>query len=290
MAINGDGTSASPYVVHTWGELVEAVTLAKKQNEGNYVKLGNDITAPDEDVKLSSSTASSIDGDGYAIVNLYSTTSSIEFSNPANFTPSKPTVKNLLFKNVEFRGTYFINYKSKGGGNTLAYLTNCSIAGTLSGGSIVHLDNSEYVRRMYIDKLALNVEATGSSFKINDNITLWGDNNTPAFTNGNIKIDYINCSPTNLFNGGSSSLVRDSLFDLHFEGASGVLNFNAQATNCIIIGKGTGIKVPYCNAISFVESTIPLDNTSAALVENADTIDIKSAQYLHNKGFPIGVD
>lgn len=289
MAINGDGTSVSPYVVHTWGELVEAVTLAKKQNEGNYVKLGNDITAPDEDVKLSSSTASSIDGDGYAIINLYSTTSAIEFSDPANFTPSIPTVKNLLFKNVEFRGTYFINYKSKGGGNTLAYLTNCSIAGTFSGGSIVHLDDSGYIRKMYIDKLALNAEATGSSFKINDNITL-GDDNTPTFTNGNIKIDYINCSPTNLFNGGSYSFVRDSLFDLHFEGASGVLNFDARGDNCIIIGKGTGIKVPYCNAISFVESTIPLDNTSAALVENAATIDIKSAQYLHNKGFPIGVD
>ena len=63
MALTGSGTSADPWIVHDWDELLETIA-AEVPSGGKYIELANDISAPSTNTALTFEYYAQIDGKG----------------------------------------------------------------------------------------------------------------------------------------------------------------------------------------------------------------------------------
>lgn len=144
MAVTGTGTQTDPYVITTYGELVE-----KAAESGAYVKVGNDINITDEypdgdmpplDVK------SIIDGDNKTISNWYAI-----YTN--NYNNVISVYSSGVIRNLNLQNIYAMLYSSRGfvanaDSNTSSYcFENCNISGVILSGSFFHGYYSQYLMK-----------------------------------------------------------------------------------------------------------------------------------------------
>lgn len=286
---SGSGTSADPYVVHDWDELVYSM-------RGNCVELANDIEAPSGVTSLSSSSLYSLDGKNYAIRNL---TVSPAGDTPAIYfersgTSGSSTVKNISFINIYCQSNgAFIGIRHKGDYNNQNY-DNVSFSGIFNGGTLIRAMQGDMYGGAVNIRIATNIEIINSNFSLLDNSY---DGRRGTFTNSNIMLKYVNCSPTRKLcrlkasDTGIGSFTN-CLLNFSLEQANNSLDIGSSINTCAIIGKGNGangIIIASGSGTSVIENTLPV-TTSLTNMYSLSTADMKNAQTLHDLGFPIGVD
>ena len=287
MAISGSGTQADPYVVRDWDELVTAMS-------GYCVELANDIQAPSSTVSLTSNTLWSLDGKGYAINGL---TVSPSGDNPAIYfrrsgTAGGSTIKDISFTNIHcLSNGAFIGIVTDGDYKTESY-DNVSFSGIFDNGGILirGYEGSTYGGDVAL-RIATNIETTSGAFSLIDSAY---DSNRGSIQNSNIVLKYVICTPTRKLCRKKTSdtdigTISNSLLNLSLEQATNKLDIGAGVFTCAIIGKGNGVIISTGSGVSVVEDTLPLQ-TSLSNIHSLTTAQMKDAQYLHDLGFPIGVD
>ena len=287
MALTGSGTAADPYIVHDWDEF-----SAKANESEKYVKLANDIQAPSDSVSLEI-LAAQIDGDEYSINGLTCTSGYCLYSNCQN---NSMTIKNIKFTNINMNGgDYFLKYTPKElYGYKKLTVSNISFSGMFKSGMLTNdgtYTSAQYAQYlgMSINGMAVNAEIYNSDFQMIGYLDDWY-RGQGAIYNINAKLKYMGCSPsTKLFGDSNPRIVQDSLFNVDIPSTGAKLNISITLNDCCIIGKGSGIIIDSASGVNVVENTIPPE-TELSNVHSLTTAQIKNAQYLHDLGFPIGVN
>ena len=286
MALTGSGTSADPYVVHSWSELLEAFNGA----DANYIELANDIEAPNTETSISATKTISLDGKGFAINNIVHSTSNRAAIDLQYTTSSQSiTLKNIKFTNLYLTGGYAIHLRPTG--SAASYYHNISFSGRVDSGTLIRVSYaSTYGPWLSINSIAANIETGTGNCCILDNE--WADS-TGTIPNGNIKVKYLNCSPQNPLAGITSYKWSwsNTLFDITAEDTETKVPLGNYLTNCCVIGKGSGVTFTSGSGSVVVENTLSLPDPAPSNTYSLSTTDIKDAQTLHDDyGFPIGVD
>ena len=278
MALTGSGTSADPWIVHDWDELLETIA-AEVPSGGKYIELANDISAPSTNTALTFEYYAQIDGKGYAINNLIDTvTLGPTISGSIRF-----RLKDISFTNVICDSKDFIDYIGHNGHNSFLDFSAVRVSGVFNSGNLFKRHGYAYVYTLTVESMALNIETQNGAF------CLQSDNNSLTLNNTNAKIKYVNCTPQYSLLASQDRLAENCLFNIEAENATSNLTFGGKVKNCCFIGKGHGITIDSAEGVNVVEDTLPVD-TTLPNVHSLTTAQIKNAQYLHNLGFPIGVD
>ena len=281
MAIGGSGTSSDPYIVHDWAELLEAFNGVSE----NYIELANDIEAPETAVSLSTTKVHTLDGKGYAINNLYHSgtdNAAITLATPSGHQVER-WIKNISFKNLYLTGGYAIDIDPNNGADIVM---NVGFSGRVDNAALIRA-SFQYSPRINVDvqKIAANIETSTGNCKILVN-RYYGTNDKGVISYGNIRVKYINCSPQTALTDWSWS---NTLLDITAEDANTAVNLGNNIYNCCVIGKGNGVSYTTASGKNIVEDTLPV-TTIADVVYSLTTAQMKNAQYLHDLGFPIGVN
>ena len=138
----GDGTSSSPYVITTPGQLYYFLS-----QKNGYAKLGTsiDLSAHLWNSPQRYGSSITLDGNGYAITNLKSTSAAAGLIGVSNTTKSIITIKNLTISvNISYNGN-LISYTGAfvGGAVGSVILNKC-----VAYGSISNTSNSSYTGGM----------------------------------------------------------------------------------------------------------------------------------------------
>lgn len=282
MAITGSGTSSAPYIVHDWGELLQAFNGVSE----NFIELANDIEAPEEAVSVSTTKVHTLDGKGYVINNLCHSG-----ANSAAITLAAPQgqqverwIKNISFKNLYLSGGYAIDINPNNGADVVM---NVGFSGRVDNATLIRAAYQDWPRiNVDVQKIAANIETSTGNCKILVN-QYSGTNDKNTIYYGNIRVKYLNCSPQTALTDWSWS---NTLFDITAENANTAVNLGNNINNCCVIGKGSGVSYTTASGKNIVENTLPV-TTVAGVVYSLTTAQMKDAQYLHDTvGFPIGVD
>lgn len=278
MALGGSGTQADPYIVHDWSELLEAFDGVS----GNYIELATDIEAPDEAVTVWATKTLSLDGKGFAINNLHHSggDAAINLGADSGNISGDKYLKNIEFTNVYLTGGYCIWLRPTDGSGIIK---NISFSGRIDSGTLIRVSYApQYGPWLSINDIAANIETGTGAVRIV--VNEW--ENTATISNGNIRVKYLDCSPQNALTDWSWS---NTLFDITAEDTETKVNLGNSINNCCIIGKGSGVSYSTASGKNIVEDTLPV-TTVAGVVYSLTTAQMKNAQYLHDLGFPIGVD
>lgn len=282
MALGGSGESSDPYIVHDWGELLQAFNGVSE----NFIELANDIEAPEGDVSVSTTKVHTLDGKGYAINNLCHLG-----ANSAAITLAAPQgqqverwIKNISFKNLYLSGGYAIDINPNDGADVVR---NVGFSGRVDNAALMKVRYQDSPRiNVDVQKIAANIETSTGDCKILVN-QYSGANDKNTIRNVNIRVKYLNCSPQTALTDWSWS---NTLFDITAENANTAVNLGNNINNCCVIGKGSGVSYTTATGKNIVENTLPV-TTVAGVVYSLTTAQMKDAQYLHDTvGFPIGVD
>lgn len=276
------GTAADPYPISTWSEFTSAI-----RQDGKYIELQTNLQAPSESTSIEI-IARQIDGKGFAINGLYCTGQYSQCVTAQCFSRSI-TIKNIKFTNVHMEaGRHFIFY-DPGNYQTLA-LENLSISGIFVSGKLTNDGGGTYSNAIQINGLALNIEVHTPNFQLIDLPESWESTTGTAY-NINAKIKYVGCSPSaKLFTTSNGrKTTQNCLFDIEIPTTGAKIDIGSSLYNCCIIGSGSGVIIDSASGVNVVENTIPPE-TELSNVHSLTTAQMKNAQYLHDLGFPIGVD
>ena len=271
MAITGTGTSADPYVVTTWDELV-----AKASETGKYVKLGNDIdmnTEYPEGLETGFQIKCvEVDGDGKDIKNLY-----IKSGYFINNYGQGNVWKNTNFLNMVLGDGNNATYLYYDSGNFMNYLQTfycCKFSGRLNGTSnnLSYLTRTSLVLNRCSINLVMNARAAityyGSDFRYCKmqccNVNLKGDtsqNQNMLLINSYVKGSLPNATiSTTLFNGTKSVYSVLDIEAAEYTGSSGTNLVLANSDKC---------------------------STISQYLTSVTTAQLTNATYLDSIGFPI---
>ena len=157
----GDGTSSSPYVITTPGQLYYFLS-----QKNGYAKLGTsiDLSAHLWNSPQRYGSSITLDGNGYAITNLKSTSAAAGLIGVSNTTTSIITIKNLTISvNISYNGNSISYTGAFVGGAVGSVILNKCVA----YGSISNTSNSSYIGGMV--GTATGVKATQCINYININ-------------------------------------------------------------------------------------------------------------------------
>ena len=271
MAITGTGTSADPYVVTTWDELV-----AKASETGVYIKLGNDINMNDEYPEGLETgfqiKCVEVDGDGKDIKNLY-IKSGYFISNYGQGN----VWKNTNFLNIVLGNGNNATYLYYDSGNFINHLQTfdcCKFSGRLNGtsGDPSYLTRTSLVLNRCSINLVMNARAAityyGSDFRYCKmqycNVNLNGDtswNQNMLLINSYIKGSLPSATiSTTLSNGTKSAYSVLDIEAAEYTGSSGTNLVLANSDKC---------------------------STISQYLTSVTTAQLKDAAYLDSIGFPI---
>ena len=138
----GDGTSSSPYVITTPGQLYYFLS-----QKNGYAKLGTsiDLSAHLWNSPQRYGSSITLDGNGYAITNLKSTSAAAGLIGVSNTTTSIITIKNLTISvNISYNGNSISYTGAFVGGAVGSVILNKCVA----YGSISNTSNSSYIGGM----------------------------------------------------------------------------------------------------------------------------------------------
>mgnify|MGYP001625090672 CR=1 FL=1 len=138
----GDGTSSSPYVIITPGQLYYFLS-----QKNGYAKLGTsiDLSAHLWNSPQRYGSSITLDGNGYAITNLKSTSAAAGLIGVSNTTTSIITIKNLTISvNISYNGNSISYTGAFVGGAVGSVILNKCVA----YGSISNTSNSSYIGGM----------------------------------------------------------------------------------------------------------------------------------------------
>ena len=276
--MTGNGTQAEPYIVTTWEEFIQAVSV------GSYIKLGNDINAPDTATNLNMDNVRSLDGDGHAICNLY-----IESGYGLHWGKT-----NYIMHSVYITNTSFLNTNSQGNGLICTnvygdYRTKINkvvISGFFSDGDIIHIGNQDGADDGNVSQAGFNIRTSSSSLKL----VAFNRANAYIFTSLpcsfiNAKIDYGNVEISADSTPLKVTSLVNSKIELNFPTDGNIISLD-NLKYCAVIGNGAGVKITSTQGINIVEDTLPIDTNSTGTNYLLSTADIKNQQVLYNLGFP----
>lgn len=226
MAVTGTGTQADPYVVTTYGELVD-----KAKTSGVYIELANDINIADEYPnenmpQLEIYGSVQIDGKNKKISNWNKSSGYCVGNNYSNDYTSQ--IKNLIFANINLpSGVNFAHYECGRGNTDPEHFYNCKFYGKMYAG-IIDGDRTRF------KDCSINIErkSTGS-------FGLFNGKDATANANG---IYFNNCYVKMKWSGSASPVFadmngingKDSYFELEGNVNSICQYMNAAVDNCVV--------------------------------------------------------
>lgn len=229
MAVTGTGTQADPYVVTTYGDLVEKAT------ENNvYIELANDINIEDEYPNENMPTlfiygGVQIDGKNKKISNWNKTNNSYNYCIGNNYSNDYTSqIKNLTFANIILpSGVNFAHYECGRGNTDPEHFYNCKFYGKMYAG-IINGDRTRF------KDCSINIErkSTGS-------FGLFNGGDVSANANG---IYFNNCYIKMKWSGTASPVFadmngingKDSYFELEGNVNTMCQYMNAAVDNCVV--------------------------------------------------------
>ena len=293
MAVPGSGTQADPYRVSNWDELLEA----KEKTSDNYIILVNDIDAPESSVSIRFNKTVELDGKGFSINNLRCSSGAC-----LSFGHSPATVRNINFSEFYYSGnSYFLALDA--GNNSYGYIYNTTFSGALANGGLIFSNAQLYVYERYLNQVAANLEFLSGSCCFYAQPGIRNNSFPDVHKFLNIRVKYVNCTPTRDFYVMSDSSIRyrtsveDSIFKIEMPNSTTTLNFNADIKNCLfygVAGAEVGMTINPSTSgslrgVNLVEDTLHATSTSST-VRSIPTSTFKSASALHDVGLAIGLD
>ena len=276
--MTGTGTQSDPYIVTTWEEFIQAI------NAGSYIKLGNDINAPNAATRVNMDNVKSLDGDGHAIYNLFIESGYGLHWGRISYISHSVYISNISFLNVNSQGDgliYTYVYDSY-----ITKINNVVISGFFSDGDIIHISNRDGSDDGNVSQTGFNIKTNSSSLK------LVAFNRPSAYMYTSLPCSFINAK----IDYGSIEISADSTplkvtsldnskIELNFPTDGNIINLD-NLKYCAIIGNGAGVKITSTQGINIVENTLPIDTNSTGTNYSLSTADIKNQQVLYNLGFP----
>lgn len=270
--MTGTGTSADPYIVGTWAELKTAMETA-----GAYVELGGDIDLNSEypeGVPNIAFQCTSLDGKGHTLKNIYSTGS--VFSQSRN---KAAAVSNLNIADFYIQGgkLFSLSQSTTGGSFTASNLT---ISGEIYNGSFAH----NYHIYPNFDSCSINLYLSGTSYLQSDDYRL-RFSRSRVHLSGNISSSKLVNAQLLLINSELTGKVESSA-------ATCVLSLENSSTSSVIDAELPGFtKVFYTgtNPVLINADKTGSAELSANLIQ-ATQEQMTDAQWLHDQGFPVGVN
>lgn len=279
--MTGSGTSANPYVVTTWGELVQAA------NAGTYIEFPKEPGTinieeeygKNEPPELVIWRGAHINGNGWKIHGLWAKThSAINMRSPYD-NAGAYTLQNLDFSSFHFQNQYFIDSDSY---TNIFNISNCTFSGICEGD--------------FINFQSTRPNVSGCTIVIQ----LCSVGNPSLFRNNYMNTSFSDCiikvqssNGVKIFDKKSSvqAKIRSCLFDL-----SGSVQIFSDTTNttvsgCIFIGNSLsainiGNGTPQTVNV-FDEEAFPNAVGSTKFV-GVPHDKIGDAAYLSSLGLPIG--
>ena len=269
--MTGNETRSVVYTVSSWSEFVEAF---QSSGEGKQIELGADIIAPDNPVNLTSvsSGIAQLDGKGHSIVGL-TTAEGYALTFTGNFQyVYQPTIKNVVFNNVNCQGTGFIRMPNAYSIN----LNNVVVNGGVLANSVI--ETNAYFKLM---SCGGNIHVNSPDFKLINPTVSGSGNRTMSFSKWTV--DYGNISPSANNNFLSGDISSDNCeFNIICGTDNSVIFGNTRY--CAFYGNGS-IKISG-QGVNIIEDTLTLDNGSTGDNHLLPTADMKNVQALYDLGFP----
>lgn len=295
----GSGTSADPYIVSTYGELVQAAKQAGKYIE--FPKEPGTINIEDEYGKteppeLEIYSGANINGNGWTIYGLWGKTHSC-ISNRYVYKNYFSYIRNLNFGSFHSQGNWFMSNGTNG--YTAVCIENCTFWGMCEK-NFMHLasivDNGHVEKNGYIKNCSMTIDFTSLSSPIFLQVqNSWGTN-TPTLSDCIMKLRSVGeITLLNFGNANNNGIdIQNCRFDLT---ADNCKIFNASSSDTIVsgcvftggsqsaidIGNGTPQTVNVFNAEVFPNA---VESIKFVGVPHAD---IGNAAYLSKSGLSIGV-
>lgn len=166
MAITGSGTSSDPYIVTTWGELVQAA-----KQDGKYIEFPREPGTinieeeygKNEPPELEIRSGAHINGNGWTIHGLWSKTHDC-ISNRYAYKNYFSYIKNLNFGSFHSQGDWFMSNGTNG--YTAVCIENCTFGGICEK-NFMRLASTNDVASQpmngYIKKCAMTIDFTSLS-------------------------------------------------------------------------------------------------------------------------------
>lgn len=299
MAITGSGTSANPYIVTSWGELVQAASNSDKYIE--FPKEPGTINIEEEYGKneppeLEIYSGAHINGNDWTIHGLWGKTHNC-ISNRYSYQKYKSYIKNLNFGSFHSQGNWFMDNGSNG--YTAVCIENCTFWGKCEK-NFMHLatrsNNAGSAENGYIKNCSMTIDFTSLSDSCFLRLYTNGTNESITVSDVIAKLTSVGKLYISEFGaaGRNRATVQNCLFDVT---ANNYEIFNESSNDTIMsscmfiggsqsaidIGNGTPQTVNVFDAEAFPNAV------SSIKFVGVPHDKIGDAAYLSSIGLPIGV-
>lgn len=297
--MTGSGTSTDPYIVSTWGELVQAVKTA-----GMYVEFPKEPGTinieeeygKNEPPELEIYSGANINGNGWTIHGLWGKTHNC-ISNRYSYKNYFSYIKNLNFGSFHSQGNWFMSNGTNG--YTAVRIANCTFWGKCEK-NFMHLasvvDNAWNAMNGYIKNCSATIDFTSLSDPCF--LQLHNHNAVDSITVSDVITKLTSVSKLSISKigvvGSNKATIQNCLFDV-------------TANNCEIFNESSSdTKISGCIFIGNSQSAIDVGNGTPQTVNVFDEegfpnavesinfvgvprADIGNAAYLSSLGLSIGV-